>query len=70
MGLFGKKEKYEKGGIIRGSLQCIKGGIEHSAGTAKRIAGDTSRGKYLQYRGAKDVDKGLKKILGFRVKKE
>lgn len=70
MGLFGKKEKYEKGGIIRGGLQCIKGVTEHSAGTVKRITGDTSRGKYLQHRGAKDVDKGLKKILGIRVKKE
>ena len=69
MGLFGKKEKYEKGGIVRGSLQATKGVLEYSAGSAKKASGDSS-GEKLQYMGAKDVSKGIKKMIGLKVKKD
>ena len=69
MGLFRKKEKYEKGGIVRGSIQATTGALKYSAGSAKRAEGD-STGIHLQQSGAKDMIKGTKKILGMKVKKD
>ena len=69
MGLFKKKEEYEKGGIVRGSIQTTKGILEHSTGTTMRVSGK-SGGIELQRRGAQDVTNGLKKIVGIKIKKQ
>ncbi len=69
MGLFSKKQEYEKGGVVRGSIQATKGLMEHSTGSARRASGDRS-GIELQRKGAHDVTNGLKKIVGVKVKKK
>ncbi len=70
MGLLRKKEKYEKGGIVRGTIQVAAGTAKYAAGTAKKEAGDYGTGTHLQRSGAKDIVKGTKKILGMKVKKD
>jgi len=69
LGLFRKKEEYEKGGVVRGSIQTTKGFLEHSRGSVLRASGDRS-GIELQRRGAQDVTDGLKKMVGIKVKKK
>lgn len=67
MGIF-KKDKYEKGGIIRGTADIIKGTGELSHGFARNAAGKDDYG--LRHRGTRDIDKGIKKVFGIKVKKE
>ena len=71
MGLF-RKDKYEKGGIIRGTAQVIRGTGEISLGIAKdstsRRDGISPEG--LKYKGTTNVIKGTKKILGIKVRKK
>jgi hypothetical protein len=66
MGIF-HKDKYEKGGIIRGTADIIKGTGELSHGVARSATGKNDYG--LKYKGTKDIVKGTQKILGFKVKK-
>lgn len=70
MGLFGKS-KYEKGGLVRGSIQMATGTCEYTAGVAKEAAdGHSSKTTGLKAKGARDMIKGTKKMLGIPVKKE
>jgi len=69
MAIFGRG-KYEKGGIVRGSIQLVTGACKYSAGVTKEtIDGKSSMTTGLKYQGAKDIVKGTKKILGIPVKK-
>lgn len=69
MGIFGRS-KYEKGGIVRGSIQFVTGVCKYTAGKAKEVVeGKTPMSTGLKYNGVKDMTKGLKKVLGIPVKK-
>jgi len=71
MGLF-RKTKYEKGGVVRGTIQATTGASQYTAGKTKEtISGrSTSMTTGLKHKGTSNMINGTKKILGIRVKKK
>jgi hypothetical protein len=71
MGLF-RKAKYEKGGVVRGTIQATTGVSQYTAGKTKEAisGGSTSMTTGLKRKGVSNMFDGTKKILGMRVKKK
>jgi hypothetical protein len=60
MGLF-RKDKYEKGDIIRGTIDIVKGIGVFSNGVVRSAAGND--GNTLKYKVTKDIIKGRKNMI-------